>query len=201
MKKIFCVAFVGACFCVMQAHAQVKTYQCGDDCTATLGDDGVLRVSGSGEMYGYDVSTRNETPWINDIGRIRSVVVEDGITNVGQWAFYLCVNVENIELAQSVKKVEYSAFDELQRLKNVSMYDTTIWDGQGNLNDIPGVAGADVTIHCHGVLSTCEKNFKSKLSNFQSNINVKATFGKRIYTVEEANKVSGKKNKVVIRYK
>lgn len=201
MKKIFCVVFLSVCFCLMQAHAEVKTYQCGDDCTATLGDDGVMRISGTGEMYSYNSTTRFSTPWRDSAGRIRSIVVEDGITNVGSYAFFASGNLENIELAQSVKKVESTAFDEVQHVRNVSMYDTTIWESQDNFNDRVGVAARDVTIHCHGVFSTCEKNFKNNLHNFQSNINVQAKYGKRIYTVQEASAIAGEKNKVKIRYK
>ena len=96
MKKL---SFILTLILSFNAMAETKTYQCGENCTATLDDSGVLRVSGTGEMYDYDSQTRFETPLYNDRKDIKSIIVEEGITSVGHYTFYDCMNIEQIELA------------------------------------------------------------------------------------------------------
>lgn len=68
---------------------------CGDNLTWTLSSDGVLTISGTGEMYDcgrvWDETTEtyivNQTPWKAHADSIVKIVVEDGVTNVGKFAF------------------------------------------------------------------------------------------------------------------
>ena len=173
-------------------------WQCGENCTATLDENGILRVSGTGEMYSYDLQTRFHTPWLSSQDRIKTVIVEDGITKIGDDAFFGCNFIEKIELAKSVQYVGEDAFDENQRLQSVTMYDSTLWNTQGNLNDADW-ATPSINIYCYGDLQKCEQNF-SHTSGMKSKLSLNYK-GKRIYTIEEANRVAGDKNRVSIRYR
>ncbi|MBO7098075.1 MAG: leucine-rich repeat protein [Alphaproteobacteria bacterium] len=198
MKK-FLFILIGCVFYAYAASAEVKTYVCGDNCTATLDENGVMTISGTGEMYGYNATTRWNTPWMTDASKIKSVVVESGITNIGRYAFYICDHIKNIELAPSVKTVDGGAFDEVRGIQYVTMSDKTVWENQDNINDYE--FSPTITIHCRGVLSTCEENLTKKNQQTKG-VKVVAKLGKRIYTVEEASKVSKKTgNTFMIRYK
>ena len=185
-------------FLSFSAMAEIKTYECGEQCTATLDtESGIMRVEGNGEMRGYNEIERFHLPWTDDRRYIKKVVIDDGITNVGSYAFYGCYNIETIELSKSVQHVGAGAFDEIQKLKSVTMYDTTIWNGQGNLNDSGN--NPNINIHCYGDLERCKTNFLNT-----KNMKSATTFyykGKKIYTIDEANKVAGKVNSVKIRYR
>lgn len=60
---------------------------CGDNLTWVLSNSNVLTISGTGDMYDYDSSTM---PWYDYNADITSVVIEDGVTSIGQYAFYGC---------------------------------------------------------------------------------------------------------------
>ncbi|MBO7580285.1 MAG: leucine-rich repeat protein [Bacteroidaceae bacterium] len=58
------------------------------DVTWTLTDDGVMTISGTGEIADY--ISPDETPWYSHEDDIKSVVIEDGVTYIGDYAFYAC---------------------------------------------------------------------------------------------------------------
>ena len=59
---------------------------CGENVTWTLDSEGTFTISGEGEMksYGYF----NNAPWKNL--NVINVVIENGVTSIGDWAFYWC---------------------------------------------------------------------------------------------------------------
>ena len=65
--------------------------------------DGTLTVSGTGEIPDY----RNETdiPWFSQKSEIEKIVIEDGITRIGNLAFYGLSNVKDVVIAESVKSM------------------------------------------------------------------------------------------------
>lgn len=195
------VLVIGVClgFAAFAAQAEVKTYQCGENCMATLDENGVMRVSGTGPMYEYNRETRYETPWYEDRTSIKTLIVEDGVTTVGSRAFFHCVNIQTIDVAKSVQSISAAAFDSLPTVKNITMSDSTVWNYQENFND--KVNSPDITIHCRGVLAKCEENLMKNQTKTKSHVTAIAKFGKKIYTVEEAAAASNKANRISIRYK
>ena len=188
-------------FCVVVAFevkAEIKTFQCGDNCTATLDENGLMRVSGTGNMYNYDNETRYQTPWFGE--NIKSVIVEEGITKVGENSFFACGTIRSVELAQSVRRVGSGAFDEDSYVQKITMYDTTIWADQGNFDQY--VENIDVQINCYGDIKKCKENFLDQIGpNFKGNTSF-VYKGKKIYTVEEASRASKETgNKFMLRYK
>ncbi|MBQ1994965.1 MAG: leucine-rich repeat protein, partial [Clostridia bacterium] len=49
-------------------------------------------------------------PWSDYSDQIKRVVIEEGVTYVGTFAFMLCYNLESVVLADSVKEISYYAF-------------------------------------------------------------------------------------------
>ena len=68
-------------------------------CTWSLDKDGVLTISGNGDMADY--TTLKGQPWGNEI---KEVVIEDGVLSVGTGAFASCTKLETSVIADSVKK-------------------------------------------------------------------------------------------------
>lgn len=81
---------------------------CGENVTWVLTYDGVLRISGTGPMADY--TSTNATPWYWGNVRIKSIVVEEGITAIGATAFGACKNVVSVELPTTLKSIGRSAF-------------------------------------------------------------------------------------------
>ena len=77
---------------------------CGETAVWELTEDGTLTISGTGEMYGYGVSTIyiNYPPWYDYRTQIVSVVIEDGITGIGMRDFVGLENLTSVEIPDSV---------------------------------------------------------------------------------------------------
>ena len=80
---------------------------CGDALTWYLDADGVLTISGEGEMDYFDWGG---APWYQYLEKITSIVIEDGITSVGGCAFYNCYNVTSVTMGDSVTYIDEYAF-------------------------------------------------------------------------------------------
>lgn len=79
-----------------------------------LYENGTLVISGSGKMADIYIA-----PW--DEGSIRSVVVKQGVTNVGMTAFRYCSNLRSATIAGSVTEIGFSAFSECSDLTSVTL--------------------------------------------------------------------------------
>ena len=99
-----------------------------DGLTWTLYEDGTLTISGTGAMKDYNIND-TQSPVINH-QNVKKVVVEDGITNVGNYAFYFCENLTSLTLPDSITSIGDSAFDTCRGLTNI-----TIPEGVTNIGD------------------------------------------------------------------
>ncbi len=88
----------------MIAHAD-KSGTCGENIVWTLVESsGTLTIEGSGAMtnYGFSFGSR---PWDEDIEIISTVVIGDGVTNIGSYAFYRCSGLTSITIPNSVTTI------------------------------------------------------------------------------------------------
>lgn len=96
----------------------------GKDVKWELSVDSVLTISGVGAMedYGYVRVVGgwgfDRSPWCGD-DRVTSVVVTEGITNIGDGAFRECVKIESVELPTSCTIIGDSAFYCCSSLKTI----------------------------------------------------------------------------------
>ena len=93
------------------ASAETRSGTTGD-CTWTL-VDGVLTISGNGEMGSYDSlgvledcdlsdCNHNLSPWIGYRFDIKDVIIEEGVTNIGDYAFEEFKRLTNVTVSNSV---------------------------------------------------------------------------------------------------
>ena len=66
-------------------------------------DDGTLSISGKGNMNDYSSSANR--PWYDYIGNIKSVIIENGITSIGDRAFTNCSALTSITIPDSVTNI------------------------------------------------------------------------------------------------
>lgn len=83
------------------------------DCTVTLDSEGTLTVSknegsGNGAMADYDSAA--DRPWNNNSSGITSVIIEDGVTTIGNAAFALFSELNSVTIPGSVESLGYRAF-------------------------------------------------------------------------------------------
>ena len=84
--------------------------------------DGVLTISGSGDMPDY--SGRLNVPWYSQSDEIVSIVVEEGITGIGDFAFGTCGKATSASIASSVVRIGKNAFSSCEKLRTVQIPDS-----------------------------------------------------------------------------
>ena len=75
------------------------------DCTVTF-SDGVMTVSGTGAMADY---TSNSAPWSDS--DVKTIVIESGVTSIGNSAFAKSYKVESVSIPASVTSIGRQAFE------------------------------------------------------------------------------------------
>lgn len=204
----------------------------GDDCGRTdsechwsIDDNGLLTVSGNGKMYSGDFP-----PWYDYRTRITSVVVEEGITSTGARAFEK-TNATSIVLPTTVQNRQignYFCYGCTQ-LQSITISDTaSYWGGRRFSSDnsltiyclgdpekckenIENTSGDNGGAYQHAsyfqAKGYCYENSTGQTvcgddSGHPYIRTASSSQKKRIYTVEEAEKVSKSTgNKIMLRYK
>ena len=87
-----------------------------DGLTWTLYDNGTLTISGTGAMMDYRYS-----PAYQMRTSVRRVVIEDGVTSIGDNAFYDCTGLESIEIPSGVTSIGDFAFFDCTSLTNITI--------------------------------------------------------------------------------
>ena len=84
------------------------TGQCGDNITWTL-EENTLTITGNGVIEDYD---ENSQPWHTYIDDIKILIIHDGITGIGEMAFFNCYNLTGeLVLPDSLTEIGVSAFE------------------------------------------------------------------------------------------
>jgi len=75
---------------------------------------GTLTVSGTGAVG-------NDQSWIEHVDSITSIVMEDGITSITNYAFCDCTSLESVTFPKSLTKIGNYAFTGCSSLKSVTI--------------------------------------------------------------------------------
>ena len=81
-------------------------------------DPGKLTISGTGAMDEYDP---NDQTWYNYKDNITSVVIENGITSIGNYAFYNYTSLKSVTIPDSVTSIGFCAFFNCESLTSVEI--------------------------------------------------------------------------------
>ena len=100
------------------------TGTCGDNLSwSLLIEDGLLTIKGTGDMTDYtkekDVDEIRNAPWYEHRASIVKVVIEDGVTSIGQYAFNGCSEIKSATMTDSVTKISAYAFRGCQKMTSV----------------------------------------------------------------------------------
>ena len=87
------------------------------DITWNLSEEGTLTISGT-DMPVYDYG---ETPWFSKQNIIKEVIIESGVTNIGDYAFSGCNKLSSVTIPASVTWIGEEAFSGCSCLISVSI--------------------------------------------------------------------------------
>lgn len=90
----------------------------GDNVKWTL-KNGVLTISGKGEMADYEIM---DAPWYGL--DVTSAVIKSGVTDIGESAFGCCFSLKSVTIPNTVTKLKESAFNGCPDLKSVTLPDS-----------------------------------------------------------------------------
>lgn len=225
----------------LRLYAEIASgNDCGNNCTWTISDDGVLDIRGTGNIKDFP---GGNTPWLNYKDDIKAVNVNQGITAIGVYAFYYLRKATSVSLPEGLTTIYGGAFESMIHLQNINIPSSVEYIGtyafshDGILSSlvIPDSARLEykalvnisdnANIYCNitakklceeafddvgrdkSLLKIYEKSgnqylynnkFYSSLSSISNNDYNK----KRIYTIDEASKLSkSQKNTIKLKYK
>lgn len=128
-------------------YASVHTGSCGPNVTYSLDmTTGVLTISGTGAMYDYKAI---ESPWASKQSYIKRVIIEDGVTTIGDSAFEWCTSLSSVTIGNTVLNIGDYAFFVCKKLSSLTIPDSVTsigyraFDGCTNLSSV--VIGNSVT--------------------------------------------------------
>ena len=135
-------------------------------------EEGLLVIVGEGEMADYDFSDYYKiAPWYELESIIKEVYIDDGVTSIGNCAFYGCGSITGVYIADSVRKIGARAFvsctsleeiyipDGIERIEDTTFYWCTSLKGI-NIPDSVAYIGKDAFYDCRKI----ENVFVSDLS-------------------------------------
>lgn len=94
----------------------------GNNLTWMLDRDGVLSISGMGDMSDYGVATLS-TPWGKYVSDIQTIGIEQGVTRVGNFAFRYCSSVDSVKIPDGLVEIGCSAFG-CRKLESITIPDS-----------------------------------------------------------------------------
>ena len=129
-KRILCLALVMVMIFTllpMSAFAAdvVASGTCGaegDNLTWTLDSEGTLTISGTGKMT--DHIYNSSAAWDSSRSSIKSVIISDGVTSIGEAAFSCCDNLTSVTIGNSVTSIGGYAFLDCDSLTSVTIPDS-----------------------------------------------------------------------------
>ena len=97
-------------------EALIKSGTCNDSITWELHENGLLNITGTGEIPDYswngtgEVSSSTDAPWYQYSSLIKKVVVADGVTSIGDRAFARCDHINSVSIGCNVGTIGEAAF-------------------------------------------------------------------------------------------
>ncbi|MBR3747519.1 MAG: leucine-rich repeat protein [Selenomonadaceae bacterium] len=154
--------------------------KCGENVTWLLSGD-TLIISGRGDMenYSYDLAqNRITTPWYDYCKLIKKIIINDGVTSIGNDAFWECTLLKSLMIADSVTTIGRGALYFCENLTDLKLSNNLISvdaDSFYNCSSLKEIILPDsVEIIGAGAFSNCYNAKCLKLSQNLTCINIES---------------------------
>ena len=128
------------------ATSDVDNGACGEHLAWKLSTAGILTISGSGDMRNYySDGISNGAPWNTYREQINTVVLESGITSIGDYAFTKFDNLNDIQIPDSVTSIGEWAFYNCGSLASVKIPACVTSIGERAFYRCKGLTSADIS--------------------------------------------------------
>ena len=151
MKRIGLLLVLFAVLLLPCAAAEKETAgSCGVNISWRL-EEGVLTISGTGEMHNYI----EHAPWWDSRDEITALVLEPGVTNLGDRAMQACENLQWVSIGPDVTALGRYAFNECSALKEITIPDTVTKIGEGCFRDCTGLSSVRLPKGLNAIADSC----------------------------------------------
>lgn len=149
MKRSALLLFIFLVICAtfnlfgFETYAEAKTetittdfsFPCGYDTTWNYdAETETVTISGTGDMYDYYGGAGvngYDDEYVSNRETVKKVVIENGVTSIGSFAFCQFKSLETVVMADSVEFIYYAAFEECISLKKVTLSNNLSYIGEG----------------------------------------------------------------------
>ena len=107
--------------------------KCGSEASYSLDGAGTLTISGYGDMY--ENGSEGIVVWHKYRKDIKTIIIEDGITNISEFSFSNCPNLISVTIPNSVKSIGKYAFFNSTSLESITIPDSINKIGYGAFLD------------------------------------------------------------------
>ncbi len=173
------------------SSCQISSGSCGEDLTWALSCDSLLIIEGSGGMANYSTSS---SPWFSYYSYVKNVIIGNGVTSIGKYAFAGCTGLKSVDIPNSVTDIGYYAFNGCTGLTSVIIPDNVTNLGRNAFEGCTGltsvVIGNSVKSIGHEAFSKCSSLAFVTIGNSVTSIGYYAfyrCFGLISVTVEPEN--------------
>lgn len=87
----------------------------------TLDSEGTLTISGSGKMADYGIDGSERSPWRGLVENIKTVKICDGVTSIGDLAFFDHRLITSVTIPEGVTRIGKQAFAECWKLARINI--------------------------------------------------------------------------------
>ena len=126
-----CLLAAGLCLCLAlglrvpaEAAETAASGTCGVEganVTWVLDTEGTLTLSGTGKMADYVSTSGGGPPWDDRKSSVKKIVIGEGVTGVGSWAFMSCTALTELTIPQGVTSIGEAAFYGCEALEKVTI--------------------------------------------------------------------------------
>lgn len=107
----------------------IDSGSCGSGVKWVLYEDGELYIYGNGNMTNFNNESRwsPHVPWNRYVKDITNVVIAEGVTSIGDEAFYECSNLVSITIPSTINRIGGGAFANCNAVEAVFISDVAKW--------------------------------------------------------------------------
>lgn len=110
-----------------------------------LSENGILTISGYGEMPNFEWRRYgSNSPWSKKKEFIKEIVIEDGITSIGERSFPLCSEIISVEIPNTITSIGPCAFYCCNKLSSIQLPNDIMYIGWAAFSGCSGLTSVKI---------------------------------------------------------
>lgn len=145
-----------------QQHETIGIFKkgvCGRSVSWMFSPLGQLMIGGSGKIDGYSYEQMDKSPWFAMRDQVKHIFILEGITDIGDRAFYEFLNLETVELPSSLRSIGNRVFSKCAKLKSINLPERLISIGMQAFRGCCAIQEIHIPLSVKEIGEDCFKNW------------------------------------------